>query len=88
MDIQGNPKIADLAKMPHMLVAGATGAGKSVCLNCLLLSIVYKHDPEHVKLLLVDPKRIELAVYGTLRIWSIPWSRTCTWPRTPWNGRL
>jgi len=66
MDIQGVPKIADLAKMPHMLVAGATGAGKSVCLNCLLLSIVYKHDPEHVKLLLVDPKRIELAVYGTL----------------------
>lgn len=66
MDIQGHPKIADLARMPHMLVAGATGAGKSVCLNCLLLSIIYKHDPEHVKLLLVDPKRIELAVYGTL----------------------
>ncbi len=66
MDIQGVPKIADLARMPHMLVAGATGAGKSVCLNCLLLSIIYKHDPEHVKLLLVDPKRIELAVYGTL----------------------
>lgn len=65
-DIQGNSRIADLAKMPHLLVAGATGAGKSVCLNCLLLSIVYKHDPEHVKLLLVDPKRIELAVYGTL----------------------
>jgi S-DNA-T family DNA segregation ATPase FtsK/SpoIIIE len=65
-DIQGNTRIADLAKMPHLLVAGATGAGKSVCLNCLLLSIVYKHDPEHVKLLLVDPKRIELAVYGTL----------------------
>lgn len=66
MDIQGVPKIADLARMPHMLVAGATGAGKSVCLNCLLLSIIYKHDPEEVKLLLVDPKRIELAVYGTL----------------------
>ena len=65
-DIQGASRIADLAKMPHMLVAGATGAGKSVCLNCLLLSLVYKHDPEHVKLLLVDPKRIELAVYGTL----------------------
>lgn len=65
-DIQGASKIADLAKMPHMLVAGATGAGKSVCLNCLLLSLVYKHDPEHVKLLLVDPKRIELAVYGSL----------------------
>lgn len=65
-DIQGTPKVADLAKMPHMLVAGATGAGKSVCLNCLLLSILYKHEPEHVKLLLVDPKRIELAVYGSL----------------------
>ena len=65
-DSQGNPKIADLAKMPHMLVAGATGAGKSVCLNCLLLSLVYKHDPDHVQLLLVDPKRIELAVYSTL----------------------
>lgn len=65
-DSQGNPKIADLAKMPHMLVAGATGAGKSVCLNCLLLSLLYKHGPEQVKLLLVDPKRIELAVYGTL----------------------
>jgi len=66
MDIQGVPKIADLARMPHMLVAGATGAGKSVCLNCLLLSIIYKHGPEQVKLLLVDPKRIELAVYGSL----------------------
>ena len=65
-DIQGVTKIADLARMPHMLVAGATGAGKSVCLNCLLLSLVYRNDPEHVKLLLVDPKRIELAVYGTL----------------------
>ncbi len=65
-DIQGKPKIADLARMPHMLVAGATGAGKSVCLNCLLLSIVYKHGPEAVKLLLVDPKRIELAVYSSL----------------------
>lgn len=65
-DIQGRPKIADLARMPHMLVAGATGAGKSVCLNCLLLSIVYKFGPEDVKLLLVDPKRIELAVYSSL----------------------
>lgn len=65
-DIQGRPKIADLARMPHMLVAGATGAGKSVCLNCLLLSIVYKYGPEDVKLLLVDPKRIELAVYSSL----------------------
>lgn len=65
-DIQGVPRVADLARMPHLLVAGATGAGKSVCLNCLLLSLVYRNDPEHVKLLLVDPKRIELAVYGSL----------------------
>lgn len=65
-DIQGVPRIADLARMPHLLVAGATGAGKSVCLNCLLLSLVYRNDPEHVKLLLVDPKRIELAVYSSL----------------------
>ena len=65
-DIQGTPYVADLAKMPHMLVAGATGAGKSVCLNSLLLSMLYKFGPEDLKLLLVDPKRIELAVYGDL----------------------
>ena len=65
-DIQGNATVADLARMPHMLVAGATGAGKSVCLNSLLLSMLYKFGPEDLKLLLVDPKRIELAVYGDL----------------------
>jgi S-DNA-T family DNA segregation ATPase FtsK/SpoIIIE len=65
-DIQGQPRQADLATMPHLLVAGATGAGKSVCLNTLILSILYKSGPEDVKLLLVDPKRIELAVYGSL----------------------
>ncbi|GAU08181.1 DNA translocase FtsK [Desulfoplanes formicivorans] len=65
-DIQGQPRQADLATMPHLLVAGATGAGKSVCLNTLILSILYKSGPEDVKLLLVDPKRIELAVYAPL----------------------
>nr|WP_027722832.1 DNA translocase FtsK [Maridesulfovibrio zosterae] len=65
-DIQGVPVSADLAKMPHLLVAGATGAGKSVCLNGLLMSILYKASPEEVKLLLIDPKRIELAVYASL----------------------
>jgi S-DNA-T family DNA segregation ATPase FtsK/SpoIIIE len=65
-DIQGNPAVADLARMPHLLVAGATGAGKSVCLNSLLLSMLYKFGPDELKLLLVDPKRIELAVYGDL----------------------
>ncbi len=65
-DIQGVPVSADLAKMPHLLVAGATGAGKSVCLNGLLMSMLYKAGPEEVKLLLIDPKRIELAVYASL----------------------
>lgn len=65
-DIAGRPTVADLSKMPHLLVAGATGAGKSVCLNSILLSILYKARPDDVKLLLVDPKRIELAVYADL----------------------
>jgi S-DNA-T family DNA segregation ATPase FtsK/SpoIIIE len=65
-DIGGKPMIADLARMPHLLVAGATGAGKSVCLNSVLLSFLFKYDPDQVKLLLIDPKRIELAAYADL----------------------
>ena len=65
-DIQGATRVADLAKMPHLLVAGATGAGKSVGINGFLLSLLYKAGPERVKLLLVDPKRIELAPYADL----------------------
>jgi DNA segregation ATPase FtsK/SpoIIIE, S-DNA-T family len=65
-DIQGAPQIADLATMPHLLVAGATGAGKSVCLNGFLVSILFKATPDQVKLLLIDPKRIELAIYSDL----------------------
>ncbi|WP_291318592.1 DNA translocase FtsK [Desulfonatronospira sp.] len=65
-DIQGRPRVEDLVRMPHLLVAGATGAGKSVCLNSLLLSLLFKYSPRELKFLLVDPKRIELAVYNDL----------------------
>lgn len=65
-NIHGAPYVADLGRMPHLLVAGATGAGKSVCLNTILLSLVGKASPERLKLLLVDPKRIELSVYADL----------------------
>jgi len=65
-DAAGRPVAADLVRMPHLLVAGATGTGKSVCLNSILLSFLYKLHPEQMQLLLVDPKRIELAVYADL----------------------
>ncbi|MFI4937971.1 MAG: DNA translocase FtsK [Candidatus Berkiellales bacterium] len=65
-DIAGRPVVVDLAKMPHLLVAGTTGSGKSVGLNAMLLSILYKATPEEVKLILIDPKMLELAIYDNI----------------------
>ncbi|OIO52311.1 MAG: hypothetical protein AUJ19_02030 [Parcubacteria group bacterium CG1_02_58_44] len=63
-DVAGKAWIADMSKMPHLLVAGATGSGKTVCLNTIILSLIYQNSPEDLKLLLIDPKRVELPVYN------------------------
>ncbi|MCD6026652.1 MAG: translocase FtsK [Solimicrobium sp.] len=62
-DIAGNPVVADLAKMPHLLIAGTTGSGKSVGINATLLSLLYKSDPKYVRMILIDPKMLEMSVY-------------------------
>jgi DNA segregation ATPase FtsK/SpoIIIE, S-DNA-T family len=65
-DLEGKTVISDLAKMPHLLIAGATGSGKSVCVNTIVTSLVYRHTPRTLRLLMVDPKMVELSVYNTL----------------------
>ena len=65
-DLNGKPYVSPLEKMPHVLIAGATGAGKSVCLNTIVTSLVYRHTPESLRLLMIDPKMVELSVYSRL----------------------
>ncbi|MGK7310770.1 MAG: DNA translocase FtsK 4TM domain-containing protein [Candidatus Longimicrobiales bacterium M2_2A_002] len=65
-DLEGTPYVSDLAKMPHLLIAGATGSGKSVCINTVITSLIYKHSPETLRLLLIDPKMVELSMYRDL----------------------
>jgi DNA segregation ATPase FtsK/SpoIIIE, S-DNA-T family len=65
-DISGQPYVADLAKMPHLLIAGATGSGKSVCVNTIITSLIYRHSPRTLRLLMVDPKMVELSMYNDL----------------------
>ncbi|MBQ8212830.1 MAG: DNA translocase FtsK 4TM domain-containing protein [Clostridia bacterium] len=65
-DIAGHPIIFDIARMPHLLVAGTTGSGKSVCINCIIMSLLYKVRPDEVKLVLIDPKKVEFSIYKNI----------------------
>jgi len=71
-NLEGDPVVADLAKMPHLLIAGVTGSGKSVCINTVITSLIYTHPPEKLKLLMIDPKMVELSMYAALPHLGLP----------------
>jgi S-DNA-T family DNA segregation ATPase FtsK/SpoIIIE len=71
-NLEGEPVVADLAKMPHLLIAGVTGSGKSVCINTIITSLIYTHPPEKLKLLMIDPKMVELSMYAALPHLGLP----------------
>ena len=71
-DVYGKPMIADLAEMPHLLIAGATGAGKSVCMNSIIASLLYKFSPDEMRMVMIDPKVVELQMYNKLPHLVVP----------------
>ncbi|HYL21576.1 MAG TPA: DNA translocase FtsK [Gemmatimonadales bacterium] len=71
-NLEGDPVVADLTKMPHLLIAGVTGSGKSVCINTIITSLIYTHPPETLKLLMIDPKMVELSMYAALPHLGLP----------------
>ncbi|MGN1408971.1 MAG: DNA translocase FtsK [Eubacteriales bacterium] len=71
-DVAGDPVYLDIAKMPHLLIAGTTGSGKSVCINCIIMSLLYKASPSDVKLILIDPKKVELNIYNGIPHLLVP----------------
>lgn len=71
-DVSGNPLVVDIANLPHLLVAGSTGSGKSVCLNVIIMSLIFRNRPEEVKLILIDPKRVEFSVYNDIPYLAVP----------------
>ena len=91
-DIGGKVILADIAKMPHLLIAGATGSGKSVCINTLIMSIIYKAKPEDVRLIMVDPKVVELSVYNGIPHLLIPVvtdpKKSCRCPELGGHGNV
>lgn len=86
-DIGGNCVVGNIAKLPHLLIAGTTGSGKSVCTNSLIISLLYKATPEEVRLIMVDPKMVELGIYNGIPHLLIPWSRIPKRRPAPSSGR-
>ncbi len=91
-DIAGVAQVTDLCKMPHLLIAGSTGSGKSVCVNSIIMSLLFRSSPEDVKLLLIDPKVVELAEYNGIPHLLMPVvtepkkGRRCPWKRRAGDG--
>jgi len=87
-DISGKPFVLDLAKLPHLLVAGSTGSGKSVSMNCMITSILFRATPEEIKFLLIDPKMLELSSYEDIPHLLLRQRRPCAGSWRRWNTAI